>query len=326
MDDPAELVGKPLHFLVKIKRATGLPRTAAQAGFIDRPTTADVNERPGTGQVTATLRVRYHCAGLGAGWGAVHATPPVPVVAVNESRGSAMFRGFRSATGGAGGSGSTMGGASATLRYERPHACPTVTAAILAELEGGKIVFDVYLQQDGGAGAEAASASAAAAALGRRRRMAREIEPPSLVTGRNRAFDGGGGDDDDRAVGVLSEELCEGSGLGVGTGREGGRGGRGIGFGRVRPELRGGRRGRRGRRIRRGRVHGGRVHGGGVSRRRGILGRRNVLPVRRGSVSRILRRRRVRRRGRRQAPAQGNHQRGVPADVPESAKGHRGFP
>ena len=224
VDDPAELVGKPLHFLVKIKRATGLPRTAAQAGFIDRPTTADVNERPGTGQVTATLRVRYHCAGLGAGWGAVHATPPVPVVAVNESRGSAMFRGFRSATGGAGGSGSTMGGASATLSYERPHACPTVTAAILAELEGGKIVFDVYLQQDGGAGAEAASASAAAAALGRRRRMAREIEPPSLVTGRNRAFDGGGDDDDDRAVGVLSEELCEGPGLGVGTGREGDEG------------------------------------------------------------------------------------------------------
>ena len=57
VDDPAELVGKPLHFLVKIKRATGLPRTAAQAGFIERPTTADVNERPGTGQVTATLRL-----------------------------------------------------------------------------------------------------------------------------------------------------------------------------------------------------------------------------------------------------------------------------
>ena len=213
VDDPSELVGKPLHFLVKIKRATGLPRTAAQAGFIERPTTADVNERPGTGQVTATLRVRYHCAGLGAGWGAVHATPPVPVVAVNESRGSAMFRGFRS---GSGGSGSTMGGASATLRYERSHACPIVTAPILAELEGGKIVFDVYLQQDGGAGADAASASAAAAAaLGRRRRMAREIEPPSLVTGRNRAFEPRGGGDDDGGVGVLSDELCEGIGGGT---------------------------------------------------------------------------------------------------------------
>ena len=71
VDDPRELIGTSTHFLVKIKRATGLPRTAAQAGFLERPTTADKNERPGTGQVTATLRVRYHCAGLGPGWGAV---------------------------------------------------------------------------------------------------------------------------------------------------------------------------------------------------------------------------------------------------------------
>lgn len=213
VDDPAELVGKPLHFLVKIKRATGLPRTAAQAGFIERPTTADRDDRPGTGTVTATLRVRYHCAGLGVGWGAVHATPPVPVVAVNESRGSAMFRGFRGSSGLP-----TMGGASATLRYERSHSCPSVTRPILAELQSGKIVFDVYLQQDGGAGAEAASAAAAAAALGRRRRMAREIEPPSLVTGRNRAFE----HDDGRYVaGGLSDELCEGPGEGGGTILEG---------------------------------------------------------------------------------------------------------
>ena len=71
VDDPRELIGTSTHFLVKIKRATGLPRTAAQAGFLERPTTADRNERPGTGQVTATLRVRYHSAGLGPGWGAV---------------------------------------------------------------------------------------------------------------------------------------------------------------------------------------------------------------------------------------------------------------
>ena len=99
-----------------------------------------------------------------------------------------MFRGFR------GNAGSSVGGASATLRYERSHSVSAVTNDVLSELEGGKIVFDVYLQQDGGAGAEAeaASAAAAAAALGRRRRMAREIEPPSLVTGRNQVFGSGG--------------------------------------------------------------------------------------------------------------------------------------
>ena len=103
---------------------------------------------------------------------------------MNEGKGSAMFRGFR------GNAGSSVGGASATLRYERSHSVSAVTNDVLSELEGGKIVFDVYLQQDGGAGAEAeaASAAAAAAALGRRRRMAREIEPPSLVTGRNQVF------------------------------------------------------------------------------------------------------------------------------------------
>ena len=105
---------------------------------------------------------------------------------MNEGKGSAMFRGFR------GNAGSAVGGASATLRYERSHSVSVVTNDVLSELEGGKIVFDVYLQQDGGAGAEAeaASAAAAAAALGRRRRMAREIEPPSLVTGRNQVFAG----------------------------------------------------------------------------------------------------------------------------------------
>ena len=61
--------------------------------------------------------------------------------------------------------------------------------------------------------------------------MAREIEPPSLVTGRNRAFDGGGGDDDDRAVGVLSEELCEGPGLRARDRPRGGRGDEGSGSG-----------------------------------------------------------------------------------------------
>ena len=109
---------------------------------------------------------------------------------MNEGKGSAMFRGFR------GNAGSSVGGASATLRYERSHSVSVVTNDVLSELEGGKIVFDVYLQQDGGAGAEAeaASAAAAAAALGRRRRMAREIDPPSLVTGRNQVFAGSSGE------------------------------------------------------------------------------------------------------------------------------------
>ena len=129
---------------------------------------------------------------------------------MNEGKGSAMFRGFR------GNAGSSVGGASATLRYERSHSVSVVTNDVLSELEGGKIVFDVYLQQDGGAGAEAeaASAAAAAAALGRRRRMAREIEPPSLVTSRNQVFAGssggklGGGDKE-----VWSDELEDKPGI-----------------------------------------------------------------------------------------------------------------
>ena len=124
---------------------------------------------------------------------------------MNEGKGSAMFRGFRGNAGGA------VGGASATLRYERSHSVSVVTNDVLTELEGGKIVFDVYLQQDGGAGAEAeaASAAAAAAALGRRRRMAREIEPPSLVTGRNQVFGSGGGGDKE----VWSDELEDKPGI-----------------------------------------------------------------------------------------------------------------
>ena len=128
---------------------------------------------------------------------------------MNEGKGSAMFRGFR------GNAGSAVGGASATLRYERSHSVSVVTNDMLSELEGGKIVFDVYLQQDGGAGAEAeaASASAAAVALGRRRRMAREIDPPSLVTGRNQVFAGssGGGGGGDKEV--WSDELEDKPGI-----------------------------------------------------------------------------------------------------------------
>jgi len=128
---------------------------------------------------------------------------------VNEGKGSAMFRGFR------GNAGSSVGGASATLRYERSHSVSAVTNDVLSELEGGKIVFDVYLQQDGGAGAEAeaASAAAAAAALGRRRRMAREIEPPSLVTGRNQVFDRSGGKLGGGDKEVWSDELEDKPGI-----------------------------------------------------------------------------------------------------------------
>ena len=114
-----------------------------------------------------------------------------------------------------------MGGASATLRYERPHACPSVTRPILAELQSGKIVFDVYLQQDGGAGAEAASASAAALGGGG---GWRGRSTPSLVTGRN----GRSNTTTTTSPGVVRRAV-RGIRFGVGTGREG-AGGRGIGF------------------------------------------------------------------------------------------------
>ena len=176
VDDPRDALGKPLHFLVRIKRATGLPRTAI--GTRDDPAPTDVaTPRPTTGAVTATLRVRYH-GRLGPGWGTVHATPPVPVVAVHESKGSARFRGFRG-----GGGGGTVGGAAAALRYERTHSCPSVTSEILASLEEGRITFDVYVQQDGGAaaGAPPSVARPSTADITRSRRRAREIEPPSLL-------------------------------------------------------------------------------------------------------------------------------------------------
>ena len=176
VDDPRDALGKPLHFLVRIKRATGLPRTAV--GTRDDPAPTDVaTPRPTTGAVTATLRVRYR-GRLGPGWGTVHATPPVPVVAVHESKGSARFRGFRG-----GGGGGTVGGAAAALRYERTHSCPSVTSEILASLEEGRITFDVYVQQDGGAaaGAPPSVARPSTADITRSRRRAREIEPPSLL-------------------------------------------------------------------------------------------------------------------------------------------------
>jgi hypothetical protein len=181
VDDPRDALGKPLHFLVRIKRATGLPRTAV--GTRDDPAPTDAaNARPTTGAVTATLRVRYH-GRLGPGWGTVHATPPVPVVAVHESKGSARFRGFRGGGGGGGGGGGTVGGAAAALRYERTHSCPSVTPEILASLEEGRITFDVYVQQDGGAAAGAPSSVArpSTADITRSRRRAREIAPPSLL-------------------------------------------------------------------------------------------------------------------------------------------------
>jgi len=188
-DDPETLLGKPLYFLVRVKRATGLPRTAigpdeaahadARAGGAGRASSECTADRPQTGQVTATLRVRYH-GDLGPGWGAVHATPPVPVVAVHESKGSARFRGFRGGSGGG-----TVGGAAAVLRYERTHACPSITPEVLGSLRNGRIAFDVYLQHDGGAGAGAASSADLArpstADITRLRRKALETVPPSLI-------------------------------------------------------------------------------------------------------------------------------------------------
>jgi hypothetical protein len=55
--------------------------------------------------------------------------------------------------GGGGGKAATESGAVAELGYERVHSCPLVTAEVLAALEEGRVVFDVYLQQDGGASA-----------------------------------------------------------------------------------------------------------------------------------------------------------------------------
>ena len=193
--NPEDLLNKPLYFLVRIKRATGLPRTAIGVDDeLDDSNDSKVNDsniqsstarkpqppvRPQTGQVTATLRVRYH-GDLGAGWGAVHATPPVPVVAVHESKGSARFRGFR------GSSGATTSGAAAVLRYERTHSCPSNTSDVLDSLKKGVITFDVYLQHDGGAGAGASGDGAqqsrpSTADITRLRRKALEVAPPSLL-------------------------------------------------------------------------------------------------------------------------------------------------
>ena len=188
-NDPESLLGKPLYFLVRVKRATGLPRTAigpdegagedGNAGGAGRAASERTADRPQTGQVTATLRVRYH-GDLGPGWGAVHATPPVPVVAVHESKGSARFRGFRG-----GSSGGTVGGAAAVLRYERTHSCPSITPEVLDSLRNGRVAFDVYLQHDGGAGAGAAAsgdlARPSTADITRLRRKALETAPPSLI-------------------------------------------------------------------------------------------------------------------------------------------------
>ena len=187
-----------------------------------------------------------------------------------------MFRGFR------GNAGSSVGGASATLRYERSHSVSVVTNDVLSELEGGKIVFDVYLQQDGGAGAEAeaASAAAAAAALGRRRRMAREIEPPSLVTGRNQVFGSGGGGDKE----VWSDELEDKPGIhAIDEGDESdGESGESVLSSGDDRGCRGGCRVQR-RRDRTRKV-------ARVQRRRRILRRGILLPLRRGPVLRVVRR------------------------------------
>jgi hypothetical protein len=182
VDDPNKLLSKPLYFLVRVKAATGLPRTAA-GWSDDAPRAAADGARPSTGSVTATMKVRYH-AELGAGWGTVHATPPAPVVATHESKGSARFRGFKSAIGlGGGGGGGGVGGASSALRYERTHSCPNVTPAVLESLRKGKITFDVYIQHDGGAsmGIGEMSRPGSAVDTGRERRAAREAPPPSLV-------------------------------------------------------------------------------------------------------------------------------------------------
>jgi hypothetical protein len=197
-NDPQSLLGKPLYFLVRIKRATGLPRTVvgspddtdvawnkdskdSSIQGANEPNPINAAPRPQTGQVTATLRVRYH-GDLGPGWGTTHATPPMPVVAVHESKGSARFRGFKGASGGG-----TTSGAAAVLRYERTHSCPVVTTDTLKKLRTGVITFDVYLQHDGGAGAGAESVSSinanrpSTADITRLRRKALTSEPPSLL-------------------------------------------------------------------------------------------------------------------------------------------------
>ena len=71
------------------------------------------------------------------------------------------------------------------LRYERTHACPSITPEVLGSLRNGRIAFDVYLQHDGGAGAGATSSADLArpstADITRLRRKALETVPPSLM-------------------------------------------------------------------------------------------------------------------------------------------------
>ena len=115
----------------------------------------------------------------------MHATPPAPVVATHESKGSARFRGFKSAIGlGGGGGGGGVGGASSALRYERTHSCPNVTPAVfrVAAKRGrspSTCTSSTTAARPMGIGEMSRPGSAVD--TGRERRAAREAPPPSLV-------------------------------------------------------------------------------------------------------------------------------------------------
>ena len=172
VDDPRDALGKPLHFLVRIKRATGLPRTAI--GTRDDPAPTDVaTPRPTTARSRRPSRAIPRSPR--PGWGTVHATPPVPVVAVHESKGSARFRGFRG-----GGGGGTVGGAAAALSL-RTHALVSFRDFRDTRVVGGGSNHVRRVRAtDGGAaaGAPPSVARPSTADITRSRRRAREIEPP----------------------------------------------------------------------------------------------------------------------------------------------------
>ena len=148
-------VGKPLHFSAEDYASDRTAPDRLPQSRVHRPVRPPRTSNRATGHRAGhrhAPRAATHCAGLGAGWGAVHATPPV--LRRRRQRRVAdrrCFAGSGRRRAARGDRGRRWGRQPATLRYERPYACPAVTGRILAELEGGKIVFDVYLQQGGGA-------------------------------------------------------------------------------------------------------------------------------------------------------------------------------
>ena len=176
VDDPRDALGKPLHFLVRIKRATGLPPHRHRD---PRRSRSDRRRDPATD----------HGRGHGDPSRAIPRSPRAGMG--NRARDAPSARRRRPRVQGLGEISRLSrrrrrrhrGGAAAALRYERTHSCPSVTSEILASLEEGRITFDVYVQQDGGAAARAPPSVArpSTADITRSRRRAREIEPPSLL-------------------------------------------------------------------------------------------------------------------------------------------------